>query len=355
MPDSLSPIEVLSTKICPWLNDPLHMLDTIRRDGKFSHGWILAGPAGVGKINLALVVARRLLSQSIELPGHLDSATALAAMDARHEPYDHHQDLHWIFPDEGKYQIAVGKPPNPLPNTIRALIYDLNLTSHTSNNKVAIIEPAEAMNGSAMNALLKTLEEPTPDTYILLVSHQPTLLPATIRSRCQILPLSAPPREEALPWLSSGGQETESNCADYLSFVGGAPLAHTRENISKIIKINNELKNIFNVNYISKMNPYEIAAKFKDDQALVLEWLTAGLEVAIRERFRGVGLSGSGREGASWLPAGWEKITKKSLFNQLDTIRKLRKQIDAGVKINTDLGLGLVLQDFLPTRAERII
>jgi len=339
MLDSLSPIEVLNTKICPWLKDPLHTLDTIRRDGKFSHGWILAGPAGVGKINLALVVARRLLSRSIELPDHLDSATALAAMDARHEPFDHHQDLHWVFPEERKQRISVSK--------IRELIGTLNLTSHASNNKVAIIEPAEALHRSAMNALLKTLEEPTPDTYILLVSHQPTLLPATIRSRCQILPLSAPPREEALPWLSSGGQETESNYADYLSFVGGAPLVHTRDNISKIININNELKNIFNVDYINKMNPHEIAAKFKDDQALILEWLTAGLEGAIHVRFRGVGTSGSRLAEMSWLPAGWEKITKKSLFNQLDAVRKLRRQIDAGIKLNTDLGLGLLLQDFL--------
>ena len=341
MPNSLSTIEVLSTRICPWLKTPLHMLDTIQRDGKLSHGWLLAGPAGIGKINLALVMAHHLLSRSIELPDHLDSATALAAMDVRHEPADHHQDLHWVFPEEGKQGIAV--------SAIRALIGDLNLTSHTSNNKVAIIEPAEAMHRSAMNALLKTLEEPTPDTYILIISHQPTLLPATIRSRCQILPLPAPSREEALTWLSSSGQETESDYAHYLSFVGRAPLVHTRDNISKIISINNELKNIFNIDYINKMNPHEIAAKFNDDQTLILEWLAASLEGAIRERFKGVRSGRSGAVDTLWLPAGWEKITQKSLFNKLDTVRKLRRQIDAGVKINTDLGLGLILQDFLPT------
>jgi len=339
MPDSLSPIEVLSTKICPWLKDSVHMLDAIRLDGKLSHGWLFAGPTGIGKINLALVVAHRLLSRAIELPDHLDGTTALAAMDARHEPSDHHQDLHWIFPEEGKQGIAVGK--------IRELIGALSLTSHASNNKVAIIEPAEAMHRPAMNALLKTLEEPTPDTYILLISHQPTLLPATIRSRCQILPLTNPPREEALSWLSSGGKETESDYAHYLSFVGGAPLIHTRDNISKIININNQLKDIFNVEYKNKMNPHEIAAKFKNEKILVLEWLTAGLEEAIRERFREAGSSESGRAGAPWLPAGWEAIPEKSLLKQLDNVRELRRQIDAGVKINTDLGLGLVLQDFL--------
>jgi len=339
MPDSLSPIEVLSTNICPWLKEPLHMFDSIRQDGKLPHGWILAGPVGIGKINLALVLARRLLSRPIELPDHLDSAIALAAMDARHEPSDHHQDLHWVFPEEGKQRIAVSK--------IRELIGTLSLTSHASANKVAIIEPAEAMHRPAMSALLKTLEEPTPDTYILLVSHQPTLLPATIRSRCQILPLTSPPRGEALSWLSSGGQETESNYARYLSFVGGAPLAHTGENISKIININNDLKNISNVNYINKMNPHEIAAKFRDDQALILEWLAAGLERAIRERFKETEPGNPGVVDTLCLPTGWEKITHKSLFNQLDNVQKLRRQIGAGIKINADLGLLLALQDFL--------
>ena len=97
------------------------------------------------------------------------------------------------------------------------------------------------------------------------------------------------------------------------------------------------------------MDPHEVAAKFSDDQALILEWLAASLEEAIRERFREVGSGRARAVGVFWLPARWEKITQKSLFNKLDTVRKLRRQIDAGIKINTDLGLGLILQDFLPT------
>lgn len=53
-----------------------------------------------------------------------------------------------------------------------------------ASQKVAIIYPAQAMNLQAANALLKTLEEPAEDMLIILVSDQPTLLPATVRSRC---------------------------------------------------------------------------------------------------------------------------------------------------------------------------
>ena len=67
------------------------------------------------------------------------------------------------------------------------------------------------------------------------------------------------------------------------------------------------------------MNPHEVVAKFNDDQTLTLEWLAASLEEAIRERFREVGSGRAGAVGVFWLPARWEKITQKSLFNKLVT------------------------------------
>src|SRR5262249_29884143 len=66
----------------------------------------------------------------------------------------------------------------------------------------------DAMNASAANALLKTLEEPSTNTIIALVADDPSRLPPTIRSRCQRVDMRAPTREEALAWLKGQGIES---------------------------------------------------------------------------------------------------------------------------------------------------
>ncbi|HBZ99725.1 MAG TPA: DNA polymerase III subunit delta', partial [Pseudomonas sp.] len=57
-------------------------------------------------------------------------------------------------------------------------------TAQLGGRKVILLEPAEAMNLNAANALLKSLEEPSGDTVLLLISHQPSRLLPTIKSRC---------------------------------------------------------------------------------------------------------------------------------------------------------------------------
>jgi hypothetical protein len=85
-----------------------------------------------------------------------------------------------------------------------------------------VIEPADAMNAAAANALLKTLEEPTPGRYLLLVTAHQARLPATIRSRCQRIAFHLPPAEVALEWLTQQGlNEKLANAA--LEASGGNP------------------------------------------------------------------------------------------------------------------------------------
>src|SRR5690606_14235624 len=88
---------------------------------------------------------------------------------------------------------------------IRDLSEKLSLTPQYGGPQVAIVDPADALNASAANALLKTLEEPQPGRYLWLVASSPARLPATIRSRCQGPELRLPPRGEALAWLRARG------------------------------------------------------------------------------------------------------------------------------------------------------
>ena len=92
------------------------------------------------------------------------------------ESQNEHPDLFHLRPAGKARIISVEKT--------RELISNLNRTSNQGGAKVAVIHEADRMRKEAANAFLKTLEEPPPDTYILLLSTRPYSLLATIRSRC---------------------------------------------------------------------------------------------------------------------------------------------------------------------------
>ena len=151
MTDTAHALATLGKKLCPWLKPTLEQLEQARTAKRLGHAWLVVGPQGVGKLNLALVFAGRLLTDSPEEPAELEAAQAVAAMRARHQPVDHHPDLHWIFPAEDKRTISVEQ--------IRDVSEALALKAFRGPAKVVVIEPAEAMTTAAANALLNDLRE----------------------------------------------------------------------------------------------------------------------------------------------------------------------------------------------------
>ena len=106
---------------------------------------------------------------------------------------------------------------------IRALIDDFSLSHHSARHKVALIQPADAMNTNAANALLKLLEEPNPGSILILVSHDAARLPMTIRSRCVSMSVHLPAFEQAMAWLVAQGIE-QAQAGKALAISGGAPI-----------------------------------------------------------------------------------------------------------------------------------
>ena len=127
-----------------------------------------------------------------------------------------HGDFRWLQPEEGSRQVKIDQ--------VRAAIEFTTRTASYGRRKILVIAPAEGMNVNAANALLKCLEEPSPDTYLLLVSHRPQGLPATVRSRCQQLWFPLPADADGLAWL-------EGRCGDaalaqrLLAAAGARPIA----------------------------------------------------------------------------------------------------------------------------------
>lgn len=89
--------------------------------------------------------------------------------------------------------------------------------------KCALLDPADALNRNAANALLKTLEEPPGNTSLLLLSTRPDSLPATIRSRCQVFRFPAPDHELVQKWLQEQGMDIATHKA-LSTLLGSSPL-----------------------------------------------------------------------------------------------------------------------------------
>jgi len=201
--------------LLPWQADAAHEMLSTR--AAWPHALLLDGPRGLGKRTLALNLARGLLC---ETPGPNGIACGACA-SCHYVAAGQHPDLQLIEPfviDEDG-EVKVQDPI--LIDRIRALIDWVQLTSHRGRAKVAVIVPAEAMNAAAANALLKTLEEPPPSTYLILVAHQPGRVPATLRSRCRRMISPRPSAASAEAWLT---QQGVAKPGAVLAQAGGSPL-----------------------------------------------------------------------------------------------------------------------------------
>lgn len=195
----------------PWHGTCWKTLRQAREAGRLPHALLVTGPLGVGKRRLAASLSRSLLCVRPDARGLACGQCRECELFAAGT----HPDYLEIGPDpEGSDEIKV--------DAIRRLAASDALTAHRGGHKVIVLDPAQNMNLNAANSLLKTLEEPSPDTFLCLVCEQPGRLPATVRSRCQGLRVPVPPESQALEWLR---QHTDSADAEtLLSLAYGAPL-----------------------------------------------------------------------------------------------------------------------------------
>jgi len=193
----------------PWLATARGRIASAIAEGRLSHALLIRGQQGLGKAALADFIARFALC---DRPG---SGPCGACPSCQLHEAGTHPDLRRVGLVDDKKQIAV--------DDIRDMIAALTLKSYRGGRKVAIIDPADALNPYGANALLKTLEEPSAGALLILTVARPERLPATVASRCQRISVTRPDTERALEWLKA--LDPKLQWSGLLALASGAPVA----------------------------------------------------------------------------------------------------------------------------------
>jgi DNA polymerase III subunit delta' len=198
-------------------DENIRAIDRALASGKMHHGWIFAGPRGLGKASFAHEAAKKLVDPNgknaalIQSGNHPD--IILVTRLAKEPPKEGEA----VDPTaELKRSIGVDQ--------IRSLQARLTTRPGISDKRAIIIDSADDMERSGANALLKSLEEPPEGTYFFLVSHATERLLPTIRSRCQILRFDPLEQAEMSAALSQILPDADAETRNVLARAsGGSP------------------------------------------------------------------------------------------------------------------------------------
>jgi len=298
-------------RFAPWQQRALQTALSALAEGRLGHALLLTGPEQMGKREIARRLAARLLCPQ---PGS-DGLACGGCRGCSLLAAGTHPDLLTVG-------LAVNENTGKLRSEIvveqmRTLSEWFSLTPQLGGAQVALIEPADALNASAANALLKTLEEPAAGRYLLLVTDRPGRLVATLRSRCHRLEFRLPAADEARAWLAARGHH-EPALSQALAAARGHPGLAAEWLDGGGLALREAVRRDLERLGAGRGQPLALAqAWLADDQAalrlrfaaeLVLEGASAGL--------------GAASAGGLTVPADFQKLS-----DWYDDINRLREQL----------------------------
>jgi len=272
------------------------------------HGIIINGPKGIGKEIFAKELASELLLNKNTLLQDCD------LLDANNHPdyFILQKDkilLHHITFRKTKWDEEKGQ---------RNINDFLGITPSIAINKVALILNAQTMNNECQNALLKNLEEPAPNTYIIMVTDRSNVLLETIYSRCQIFNIPNLSSKEMNAWLSKRGI-SEINFNDFPSFYTPLKIIEDIENDRHLI-----FKKFISVisDYIN--NKSDIGSLIKDLSSMEINLITKTnyliefLKILLRSKLLSEEMSGIYKIFNS---SNFNNLKISNLINELNNLR----------------------------------
>ena len=306
-----------------------------------AHAYLLHGPQGIGKRALADRLMALLLCQrpAGEACGQCKSCQLLAAGS--------HPDNFLLEPEEADKAIKVDQ--------VRQLVEFVVQTAQLGGRKVVLIEPVEAMNINASNALLKSLEEPSGDTVLLLVSHQPSRLLPTIKSRCVQQACPLPSAAQSRAWLETALPETAEDAREeLLVLAAGSPLValklHEQGVPAQRVQVVEGVKKLLK----GQVSPTQLAEGWNAVALLTLfdwfhDWAHLILRYQLTEDEEGLGL-GDMRKVVQYLA---QKSPQAQVLVLQDWILQQRQKVLGKANLNRTLLLEALLVSWaaLPRQA----
>lgn len=205
-------MEKILIKDCPlpWQQSQWQRLTDRANQEKLPHALLLIGTEGLGKLLFAKAFSQLLLCQS----GASNGIACGKCKSCRLFKSDTHPDFKIISPEEKGKAIKIDQ--------IRSLLTFVNQTKHQSLYQIVIVSPADSMNLSSANALLKILEEPPSEKALfILTSDQLHQIPLTVRSRCQLISFGID-YTQSLQWLKEKGHD-DTSMDLILAYTHGSP------------------------------------------------------------------------------------------------------------------------------------
>ena len=321
----------------PWQKEQWQRWLEMRQRKRIPNALLLDGIGDIGKALFARAVVEHLLCDN----GHGEQKACGRCRSCEMNRLRTHPDLMDIRPIKERGPIGIDR--------IRDALEFLTSASHQSSWRCVIMDPAEAMNVNAANALLKNLEEPGAKTLFALVSDNPGWLPATIRSRCSKLAFYPPDSSLAREWLTQQAAD-----ATLLDISGGRPLRALRLSADseacreRLARLESGWCGLLNDEHSS----LEIAGQWKDSDPMeILDWMGETLLGALKWRVAPALLELS-REDLSRRTG--ERLPEEELFVIWNDLLQARRRLIAQTNPNPELLLGdLLAQTAAAARKER--
>lgn len=241
----------MNNSIFPWQQSAWQQLQKMR--ARLPHAILFHGAEGIGKTVFAERFAQSMFCEKPLADGHACGECGSCGWFVQHNHPDYRRVRPEILEDEdttdsgdssddsgdSKKSAKSAKAPSKeiKIDQIRALAGFMNVSTHRQGQRVVVLYPAEALNVAAANALLKTLEEPPPNTVFLLISNSLDRLLPTILSRCRKFAMPLPAPQDALDWLQ---QQGVADADMWLAEQGGAPLTAQAQSQSEGRELINE-------------------------------------------------------------------------------------------------------------------
>lgn len=256
----------------PWLEPYYQQIMRPFLQQKAHHALIIKSESGMGTDRLCQHIMAWLMCQTPRADRPCGQCHSCHLFQAGNHP-----DVHQLESIEDK-EIGVDQ--------VRELMEKINQHAQQQGNKVVYIKSAQRLTEAAANALLKTLEEPRPNTFFLLKNESSAPLLATIYSRCQVWHLPLPHRQQASQWLQQKTGKETPEILTALAMNMGRPLPALQaleENLAAQRK--NFLRQfwLFYRNY-SPLELLPLFAKEKDKTLMQLDWILAFLQDALKHK-----------------------------------------------------------------------